>query len=171
MKKASVFVALLMVVFLGFNLSAQTKIKLAHVNSNDLMTVMPGIDTAQKIIQDYANQLKEELEAMYKEYEKKTTDFQNNQATMSQIMQQNKVKELQDLQARIQSFEEQAQTEIQTKQEEILKPIVDKAKWAIGEVAKENGYTYVLDSVSVVLLYSEESDNIIELVKKKLGIK
>ncbi|MDR2409682.1 MAG: OmpH family outer membrane protein [Bacteroidales bacterium] len=171
MKKASVFVTLLMVVFLSFNLSAQTKIKLAHVNSSDLMAVMPGIDTAQKIIQDYGTQLKEEIEAMYKEYEKKTADFQNNQATMSQIMQQNKVKELQDLEARIQTFQEQAQTEIQTKQEEVLKPIVDKAKWAIGEVAKENGYTYVFDSALGVLLYSEDSDNIIELVKKKLGIK
>jgi outer membrane protein len=90
---------------------------------------------------------------------------------MSQIMQQNKVKELQDLQARIQSFEEQAQTELQTKQEEMLKPLVDKAKEAIGEVAKEHGYTYVFDSALGVLLYSEESDNIMELVKKKLGIK
>jgi outer membrane protein len=171
MKKASVFVTLLMVVFLGFNLSAQTKIKLAHVNSSDLMAVMPGVDTAQKIIQDYGAQLKDEIEAMYKEYEKKATDFQNNQATMSQIMQQNKMKELQDLEARIRTFEEQAQTELQTKQEEVLKPIVDKAKWAIGEVAKENGYTYVFDSALGVLLYSEESDNIIELVKKKLGIK
>jgi outer membrane protein len=159
------------VVFLGFNLSAQTKLKLAHINSNDLMLLMPGIDTVQKIIQDYGNQLKEELEAMYKEYEKKSTDFQNNQATMSQIMQQNKLKELQDLQSRIQSFEEQAQTELQTKQEEVLKPIVDKARSAIGEVAKEQGYTYVFDSAMGVLLYSEESDNIIELVKKKLGIK
>ncbi|MDR0605658.1 MAG: OmpH family outer membrane protein [Bacteroidales bacterium] len=171
MKKTSVFVTLLMIGLLGFNLSAQTKIKLAHVNSSDLMAIMPGIDTAQKIIQDYGAQLKEEIEAMYKEYEKKTADFQNNQATMSQIMQQNKVKELQDLEARIQTFQEQAQTDIQAKQEEVLKPIVDKAKGAIGEVAKENGYTYVFDSALGVLLYSEESDNIIELVKKKLGIK
>ncbi|MDR1459168.1 MAG: OmpH family outer membrane protein [Bacteroidales bacterium] len=171
MKKASVFVTFLAVIFLGFNLSAQTKIKLAHVNSNDLMMMMPGVDTARKAIEDYAKQLEEEMKAMYTEYEKKTTDFQNNQATMSQSLQQIKLKELQELQARIQSFEEQAQTELQTKQEELLKPLVDKAKAAIGEVAKENGYTYVFDSSLGVLLYSDESDNIIELVKKKLGIK
>ncbi|MDR1183044.1 MAG: OmpH family outer membrane protein [Bacteroidales bacterium] len=171
MKKASVFLTFLVVIFLGFNLSAQTKIKLAHVNSNDLMLMMPGIDTARKSIEDYAKQLEEEMKAMYTEYEKKTTDFQNNQATMSQSLQQIKLKELQDLEARIRTFEEQAQTELQTKQEELLKPIVDKAKLAIGEVAKENGYTYVFDSSLGVLLYSDESDNIIELVKKKLGIK
>jgi outer membrane protein len=132
---------------------------------------MPGIDTAQQAIQDYAKQLEDEMKAMYSEYEKKALDFQNTQATMSQSLQQTKMKELQDLEARIRTFEEQAQTELQSKQEELLRPIVDKAKAAIAEVAKENGYTYVFDSGMGVLLYSDESDNIMELVKKKIGIK
>ncbi len=171
MKRVSVFVTLLMVVFLGFNLSAQTKSKFAHVNSNDLMLLMPGIDTAQKAIQDYAKQLEDEMKAMYGEYEKKTADFQNNQATMSQSLQQIKLKELQDLETRIRAFEEQAQAELQSKQEALLKPLVDKAKVAIADVAKEHGYSYVFDSALGVLLYSDETDNIMELVKKKLGIK
>ena len=171
MKRISVLVTLLMVVFLGFNLSAQNKIKLAHVNSNDLMLLMPGIDTAQKVIQDYAKQLEDDMKGMYNEYEKKMTDFQNNQAVMSQPLQQAKLKELQDMEKRIREFEEQAQTELQTKQEDLLKPIVDRAKSAIAEVAKEHGYTYVFDSALGVLLYSDESDNIMDLVKKKLGIK
>jgi outer membrane protein len=171
MKRVSFLVTLLMLVLLGFNASAQTKNKLAHVNSNDLMLMMPGIDTAQKAIQDYAKLLEEELKAMYGEYEKAMSHFQNNQATMSQTLQQTKMKELQDMESRIRTFEEQAQTELQSKQEEILKPLVDKAKVAIGEVAKEQGYSYVFDSALGMLLYSDESDNIMELVKKKLGIK
>ena len=171
MKRVSVFGTLLVVVFLGFNVSAQTKIKLAHVNSNDLMLMMPGIDSVQKTIQDYTKLLKEEGEAMMTEFEKKYADFQEKQPTMSQSLQQVKMKELQELQSRIQSFEEQAQDELQSKQEELLKPIVDKARAAIAEVAKEQGYNYVFDSALGVLLYSDDSDNIIELVKKKLGIK
>ena len=171
MKKVSFFAVFVLVICLGFNVSAQTKSKFAHVNSNDLMLIMPGIDTAQQAIQNYAKQLEDEMKAMYSEYEKKALDFQNNQATMSQSLQQIKMKELQDLEARIRSFEEQAQTELQTKQEELLRPVVDKAKAAIADVAKEQGYTYVFDSGLGVLLYSDEGDNIIELVKKKLGIK
>ena len=171
MKRVSVIVAFLVIVFLGFNLSAQNKTKLAHVNSNDLMLMMPGIDTAQKAIQDYAKLLEDEMKAMYAEYEKKTTDFQNNQATMSQSLQQVKLKEIQEMEKRIRDFEEHAQTELQIKQEDLLKPIVDRAKSAIGEVAKEHGYSYVFDSALGALLYSDESDNIMELVKKKLGIK
>jgi len=171
MKRISVIVTLLVVVFLGFSLSAQNKIKLAHVNSNDLMMMMPGIDSVQKSIQDYAKRLDDDGKAMLAEYEKKVIDFQNNQATMSQSLQQVRMKEIQDLEARIRAFEELAQEELQTKQETLLRPIVDKARAAIAEVAKEQGYTYVFDSALGVLLYSDDSDNIIELVKKKLGIK
>jgi outer membrane protein len=51
-----------------------------------------------------------------------------------------------------------------------LKPIIDKAKKAIEDVAKENGYTYIFDSSVGVLLYYENSDDIMTLVKKKLGL-
>jgi outer membrane protein len=108
---------------------------------------------------------------MYAEYQSKATKFQETQATMSQIVQQSKLKELQDLENRIKLFDEQAQEDLQSKQEELLKPLIDKAKAAIAEVAKENGYTYVFDSSVGVLLYFENSDDIIEFVKKKLNIK
>lgn len=108
---------------------------------------------------------------MYAEYQSKATKFQETQATMSQIVQQSKLKELQDLENRIKLFDEQAQGDLQSKQEELLKPLIDKAKAAIAEVAKENGYTYVFDSSVGVLLYFENSDDILELVKKKLNIK
>ncbi len=172
MKKISILTAVI-ACFLMFNNSvlAQSKVKLAHINSADLMQVMPGRDTAQKLIENYAASLEEELKTMYAEYQSKATKFQETQATMSQIVQQSKLKELQDLENRIKLFDEQAQEDLQSKQEELLKPLIDKAKAAIAEVAKENGYTYVFDSSVGVLLYFENSDDIIEFVKKKLNIK
>jgi len=171
MKKVTVLVTLLALFFLGFNANAQTKIKLAHVNSTELMKVMPGVDTAQKAIQDFAKQLEDEQKLMYAEFEKKYSDFENSRATMSQSMQQVKMKELQDLESRIKMFEQDAQTDLQNKQEELLKPIIERARKAIEEVAKEIGCNYVFDSGIGVLLYSDESDDIFNLVKKKLGIK
>ena len=171
MKKVTVLVTFFALFFLGFNANAQVKIKLAHINSTELMKVMPGVDTAQKVIQDFAQQLEEEQKTMYAEFEKKYADFERDRATMSQSMQQVKMKELQDLESRIKMFEQDAQSDLQSKQEELLKPIIDRAKNAIEEVAKENGYNYVFDSGIGVLLYSDENDDIFSLVKKKLGIK
>ena len=167
MRKISILTTLI-ISFLAFNFStiqAQSKVKLAHLNSADLMQVMPGRDTA------HATSLEEELKAMYSEYQTKAMKFQETQATMSQILQESKLKELQDLENRIKVFDEQAQEDLQLKQEELLKPLIDKAKAAIAEVAKENGYTYVFDTSVGALLYFDQSDDILELVKRKLNIK
>jgi len=59
---------------------------------------------------------------------------------------------------------------LQKKEQSLLQPIIDKAKNAINEVAKEGSFTYILDSSVGVVLYSVESDDILPLVKKKLGL-
>ena len=53
---------------------------------------------------------------------------------------------------------------------ELVQPFIDKAKAAVKEVAKENKYTYIINSIEDVVLYSEASDDVMPLVKKKLGI-
>jgi outer membrane protein len=97
-------------------------------------------------------------------------DYQSQSATMSDLIKQTKEKELQDLQGRIDAFQQKAQTDLQAKQAELVQPFIDKAKVAVKEVAKENKYTYILNSIEDVVLYSETSDDIMPLVKKKLGI-
>jgi len=172
MRRISVFTTLVIcLMMMNVTLFAQAKVKVAHLNSADLMQVMPGRDTAQKIIETYAASLEDELKTMYAEYQTKAKKLEEGKATMSQIVIESKYKELQDLESRIKTFDEQAQGDLQSKQEELLKPLIDRAKAAIAEVAKENGYTYVFDSSVGALLYFEESDNILELVKKKLNIK
>ncbi|MBO4543537.1 MAG: hypothetical protein J5725_10205 [Bacteroidales bacterium] len=57
MKKIVVTLAFLMAFLMVNNASAQTKIKLAHINSTELMKIMPGVDTAQVAIESYAAQL------------------------------------------------------------------------------------------------------------------
>ena len=156
---------------INYNTFGQQKAKFAHLNSSDLMQVMPGRDTAQQVLQNLQTQLEDEFKTMATEYQNKVEQFQKDQATMSQAMQQTKMQELEDMKKRIESFQEQAQTELQEKQEELLKPLIDKAKAAIDKVAKENGYSYVFDTAQGVVLYSEGGDDIIELVKKELGIK
>ena len=59
---------------------------------------------------------------------------------------------------------------MQSKEQELLEPILQKARDAINEVAKEDKYTYIFDKSMGTLLYAEESENIISKVKKKLDL-
>lgn len=168
MKKLFLVLLMSSIVATGFS---QQKIKLGHLNSNELLEAMPEKAKAQKSLQDYSKQLEDQLVAMQDELEKKYNEYLEKKDTFTDLIKKNKEEELTSLQQRIQTFQSNAQQDLQKKEQELLKPIIDKAKKAIEEVAKENGYTYIFDTGTGVLLYfPKDSDDILPLVKKKLGI-
>lgn len=142
--------------------------KIAHISLDSLITVMPESKTAQEVAQKYLKDLETQVATMETELQTKYNDYMQNSANMSDLVRQTKEKELQDLNKRIEDFKMQAQQDYQMKYGELSKPIYDKAKKAIEAVAKENSYKYVLDTSAGNVLYSEASDDILGLVKKKL---
>lgn len=149
---------------------AQKGTKIGHINSNELMTAMPERTKVQKELETYANELKLQLDAMQKEYQTKIKNFQEKQDVMTDVIKDSKIKEITDLEKRIGEFQQTAEADLQKKEQDLLQPIIDKAKNAINDVAKEGGYTYILDSSMGTVLYSVDSDNVLPAVKKKLGI-
>jgi outer membrane protein len=150
--------------------TAQKTAKIGHINSNELLSAMPERALVQKELEEYANTLKLTLDVMRKEYETKVADFQSKQDVMTDIIKENKIREITDLEKRITEFQQTAEADLQKKEQSLLQPIIDKAKIAIDDVAKEQGYTYILDSSVGVVLYSVDSDNVLTLVKAKLAI-
>ena len=112
---------------------------------------------------------KDDLQAMKTELEKLYNDYQANQSGWTELIRSTKQREIQDMGARMQEFQENAQKQLQDREAALTKPIVDRAKKAIEDVAREGGYTYIFDGAA--LLYSQDSEDIMPLVKKKLGLK
>jgi len=162
--KSILFIA---VIFLSSSAFAQ---KFGHINSNELLMLMPERNQVESEIKAYASELEAQLSAMTKEYQTKVSDFQAKEASMTDMIRKSKINEITDLEARIQEFQSGAQQDLQKKEETLLKPIIDKAKKAIEDVAKENNYTYIFDSGVGVLLYHKDSENIMPMVKKKMGL-
>ena len=151
----------------------QFKGKLGHLNSNDLLELMPEKAAAEKSIQDYAKQMENQLLEMQTELEKKYNSYMAEKANLSEIVAKTKEEELMSMQQRIQTFQQSAQTELQKKEQDLLKPIIEKAQKAIADVSKENGYTYVFDTATGAVGFVDEtkSTNVLSLAKAKLGIK
>ncbi len=150
---------------------AQKTVKLGHINSSDLMQIMPGKDSALAQLQAEMNIVEGELKAMQEELQNKYNDYQERRAQMTDLIRSTKEQEIRDLDQRIQTYQQNAKQKLQEKETELLQPIIDRAKQAIADVAKENGYTYVFDTAAGTLLYQQDSDDIFALVKKKLGLK
>jgi outer membrane protein len=163
-------IALFMVFFLGINATAIGQNKFGHIDTNELLGMMPGREAAQQELERYARELEAQFTTMQREFQTKYQDYLENQETFSQLIRQSRERELTSLQERIMEFQESAQEDLIAKENQLLQPIVEQARNAIEEVAKENGYTYVFDRSMGVLLYSEPSDDIMPKVKVKLGI-
>jgi outer membrane protein len=171
MTNFSKIIVILAVISMPFFANAQKAVKLGHIDSNELLKIMPGRDSAQATLQKHVKELENTLKGMQSEFETRYQDFSANQSQMSELIKQTKTKELQDMQARIEDFQQNAQKDYQEREKKLLTPIIDKAKKAIEEVAAENKFTYVFDSGVGALLYQDSSDDLMPLVKKKLGLK
>ncbi len=153
-----------------FAASAQQKAKFGHIDYGEIIKIMPGVDTVQKVIADMQAELQATGEEMAKEFQKKQEEYQvlANKGTSPAIM---KIKEdeLTNMYKRIQDFSQSAEQDLQAKQMELLKPFQDAILAAIKEVAKEHGFMYIFDTST--LTYYEQGEDISAKVKQKLGIK
>lgn len=143
--------------------------KYGHVNGQEIMMQIPGIDSLQIKLDAFQKELQSTGEAMLQEFQTKKDLFDKQAGTMSASVRKVKENELLSLQNNILEFQESAQQDLENKQLELQQPFLDKLTKAIADVAKENGYTYIFDER--MLLYAEGGDNVSALVKKKLGIK
>jgi outer membrane protein len=159
---------LLLTAGLLFAMSVQAQ-KLGFINTADLMEAMPEYNKAIDELKAYQKTFQDQGQAMIKEYQSKIEAYQKEEATMTDVIKEIKQKEIGDLQNRLQDLNDSMGEKMDAKQKELMQPIMDKARKAIEAVGKENGYQYIYDAAG--LLYAQDSDNVLPLVKAKLGLK
>jgi outer membrane protein len=157
--------------FAGFG-TMQAQVKLGHINVDELIGQMPEAKAAQASLEKYSQQLETELTEMEEEFANKYRNFEQNSKMMTELRREKEMQELQEMQMRMQDFSRKAQEDFEKKQRDLLQPIFEKAQTAIKEVATANGFTYIFDSSRSkgVLVFTEGGENVMALVKAKLGI-
>lgn len=167
--KYTKLITLALSLFVALTVSAQLKI--GHINSQELLASMPESDSAQKQIETIAKQHEAQFEEMSVEFNKKYEDFMQTYNDMTELARATKQAELEDMQKRIETYRQMAEQEIQQKRMQFFQPIQEKAVKAVNEVAAENSFTYILDTgMGVVVYTAPDSEDIMPLVKKKLGM-
>jgi outer membrane protein len=164
--KKNIFIILLSCLTLFLN----SQNKFGYIDSQELLILMPERDAAEKEVQEFAKTLEGQLASMTAEYQQRVEEYQKNEPTYTDLVKQDKIAEITGLEQRIQTFQQNAQQSLQIKEKELLEPILTKARNAIEEVAKEGKYTYIFDKSIGSILYAKENENVLPLVKKKLGL-
>ena len=165
MKKIT-FLALLSIL----TLSTMAQNKFGYVDSQELLMLMPERKKAETNVQNFAKSLETQLASMTAEYQQGVQEYHTNEALYTDLVKQDKIAEITGLEQRIQTFQQNAQKSLQAKEQELLEPILAKARKAIEDVATEGNYTYIFDRSNGTILYAKDSENVINLVKKKLNL-
>jgi outer membrane protein len=152
------------VLFFGATqVNAQTKT--AHIDVNELLAKMPEMVSAKAQLEKLSKTFDADYTTLVTEYQTKMKKYEGEASTQTEAINEARAKEMQDMGQRIQQFRDSAQKQLQDKEMEIVKPIMDKAKTAIIKVGKAKGFQYVVDSASLILA---DGPNLFEDVKKEL---
>lgn len=151
-----------------FAVSAQ---KFGHFSSAEIVQQMPEYVTAQNEIQTLAQQYEGDLKRMQEELQKKSEEFDKEQANLLENMRQRRQAELQDLYQRYTQSQQDYQQALQKAQAEKLQAISDKVTEAVKKIGDEGGYVYIMDTtMGVPYISTKLSTDITPELKKALGI-
>ena len=151
----------------AFAANAQNKI--GYISPDELIGVMPEAEKADNELKSYQGELAERGQDLMKELSAKDSIFVKDSSKLTATMRNIKRQELIELYQKVQGWQNQAQEMYNAEAQKKIAPIRVKAMDAIKAVAKENGYSYVLDVNGVIV--APPGDDLLRLVKRKQGIK
>jgi len=154
------------IMLIGGNQAINAQAKTAHVDVSEIMAKMPAMLDAQKQLEKLSGTYDTEYKTMVDEYQNKLKKYEQEAATVGETVNETRSKEVQDMQKRIVDYRDNAQKELQQKESDIVKPIMDKVKASIQKVGKAKGFQYVFNSEGLLLA---DGPNITADVKKDLG--
>lgn len=161
---------LVLTVVLMLTSATYAQSKVAHIDFQKLVSEMPSVLAAQEEVQKLEKDYQTEIEASIKEYQTKLQNYSAEAESQTDVTNQARQQELAGMEQNIQQFRQTAAQDIQKKQADLLRPIIENVRVKVQEVAKSQGFDYVIDaSLGGALLMSEGKDLAAD-VKKALGI-
>ena len=166
-------VALVAVCMMFVGNFAKAQVKMGYISQEDVIVALPEYKTVQTQMQAYQKDWTTQLQTLNETANKAIKEYQDGEKTMSDAVKSSKVAEIQDMQKRLQDQQELARQQVDTKSQELMKPLFEKVRLAIATVAKEKGYSYVVNTsiADQLLLVAPDGDNLLAAVKLKLNIK
>lgn len=161
---------ILLVAAMALVSSAAFAQKFAHVNSQEVLQLMPEMDEVRAKIEAMEKDNNDVMKSMYDEFQAKYQTYQQKAGTWTAAVRESKEKELQEIQNRVQETQQSMQQEMQQIQYNLTAPVMKKCQDEISRIAKEGGYIYVFDSGAVVYLDPAQSVDITPVVRKALNI-
>lgn len=167
MKTNYFFWMVLLVFFTSLTAKAQ---QVGYVDVNYVLEKMPEYKTVQDEMKVYEDKAGAELKSKETEFEKKVKELEAMAQTPNpnQALIQARYQELQEMEKQVQELQSSLQTEYSSELSKRLKPLEEKLKKAVDDVAAEKGGIYILRREASIFEVPE--NDLSDAVLKKMGI-
>ena len=164
-------IALLVVMF-ALPLGVMAQAKFAHMNSQEVIAVMPEFTKAQADLDAMSKKYQDEMQRTNEEFQKKYQEFLAQADSLPKNIAERRQKELQDMAQRQEQFQQEAYQSMQKAQQDAMAPIYQKLDEAIQAVGKAESVVYIFDLARTPIpVVGAQSIDVTAKVKTQLGIK
>ena len=161
------YITAICILFMSFAAQAQSKV--THIDFQKLVGEMPEVIAAQEEIQKLEKDYTNEIEASLKELQTKMQNYSADAENQTDLTNQKRQQELQGMEQNIQQFRQTALQDVQKKQADLLRPLIEKARAAVEKVATAKGFDYVMDSSQGSSVLMAKGKDLMAEVKTELG--
>lgn len=121
-------------------------IKVAYVQTSTLLDQAPGRAEAEAQFEKETGGYRDQIKRMSDSLNAMVASFEKSQATLSAATRDARSKDIQAREAEYQRRSREIEQKAQTRQNELVQPILDKIKQAIEEVRIEGGYAMIFNA-------------------------
>ena len=142
---------LLAALFIGSTSFISAQSNVAHINKEELIKAMPAYTAAQGEITKLGKTYEAQIQDSVKELDAKLKQYNSEAEAQTQEENQRRMQEVEGIKQSIAQFQQNAQQDMQKKEFDLLKPILEEADKAIQTVARAQGFDYVVDSAMLIM--------------------
>lgn len=143
--------------------------KFGVVNAQDVMNLMPETKAAEEQLAAASKTYEDEYGKLTEEINKKVQEYQALAEDTPAAIKERRQQEIQDLDQRIQAFQQKAQQDLQRQNQTLMAPIQEKLINAIKAVGAEKGFSMILPD-GVAIYTGTDVVDVTADVKTKLGL-
>jgi outer membrane protein len=153
-QKISMFVVF---AFIGsLSAVAHADVKIGYVDLQKAIQETSAGKKAKASLEKEFNAKKEELAKKEKDLKKMNDDLEKKKAVLTDDVRAKKQAELQQEMMKYRDLVGQSQMNIQKKEQELTKPILEKLQEVVDKVGKDGGYTVILEKSEQSVLWARK---------------
>lgn len=137
--------------FIGASSFMSAQSKIAHIDKQELVKAMPAYAAAQAEIEKLEKTYEAQFQDSLKEIDSKVKQYNAEAAAQTEEENIKRMREVEGMKQSLAQYQQQMNQDLQKKEYDLLKPILEDADEAIQTVAKAQGFQYVIDSGMLIL--------------------